>query len=237
SAPIAIRSVPGAVQRNSSAPIGTPRTPPIRNGARRRHWMALRSFHTETPCTISPKDTISAAAWVGGRKCNQTAAATIAKAKPAKPVTNAAANAPAVNNVRSRVCNWPMAYPMRSRRADAARDGATLGLLQLRGGCLDLFIFGDGPPGSQPGVARDFAPADFRESEANNFAVPKTTLNELLHPHADVKQEGEMSNRKHRLGSATAVFVFASTCIGLAYTAVPLVVGSAVAATADEKAA
>ena len=45
-----------------------------------------------------------------------------------------------------------------------------------------------------------------------------------------------MFNRQHRLGSATAVFVFASTCIGLGYSALPLVIGPAVAATADEKA-
>jgi len=45
-----------------------------------------------------------------------------------------------------------------------------------------------------------------------------------------------MLNRQHRLGSATAVFVFASTCIGLGYSALPLVIGPAVAATADEKA-
>jgi len=45
-----------------------------------------------------------------------------------------------------------------------------------------------------------------------------------------------MFNRQHRLGSATAVFVFASTCIGLAYSVVPLGIGPAVAATGDEKA-
>jgi hypothetical protein len=32
-----------------------------------------------------------------------------------------------------------------------------------------------------------------------------------------------MSNRNIRFGSATAVFVLASTCIGLAYTALPIV--------------
>ena len=44
-----------------------------------------------------------------------------------------------------------------------------------------------------------------------------------------------MLNRKIRFGTATAVSVLASTCIGLAYTTFPLV-GSAVAATATEKA-
>ena len=43
-----------------------------------------------------------------------------------------------------------------------------------------------------------------------------------------------MLNRKIRLGSATAVFVLASTCIGMAYTTYPIV-GPAVAATASEK--
>ena len=44
-----------------------------------------------------------------------------------------------------------------------------------------------------------------------------------------------MLNRKFRFGSATAVSVLASTCIGLVYTTFPMV-GPAVAATATEKA-
>ena len=48
-APTAMRKLPGAVQRSNSAPIGTPITPPTRNGARRGHLIARRSFHTETP--------------------------------------------------------------------------------------------------------------------------------------------------------------------------------------------
>jgi hypothetical protein len=44
-----------------------------------------------------------------------------------------------------------------------------------------------------------------------------------------------MSNRSIRFGRATAVFVLTSTCIGLAYTPLPMV-GPAAAATTAEKA-
>ena len=99
-APTAMRRLAGAVQRNSSPPTGTPMTPPIRNGARRGHMIARRNFHTETPATMGPNTTIKAVTCAGGRKCIHTAVATMANAKPARPLTNAAANAPMANNAR-----------------------------------------------------------------------------------------------------------------------------------------
>src|SRR5438874_2835674 len=126
-APTAMRRWPGAAQRSNSAPGGSPTMPPIRNAARRGHLIARRNFHTETPCTIRPNATISGVACAGAMKCSQTAAAMIANAKPASPVTNAAAKAPTRNSERSSVENPSMAYPILARRVcRAAGDGATL---------------------------------------------------------------------------------------------------------------
>jgi len=52
---------------------------------------------------MRPNAMIKGVACAGAIKCSQTAAATIAKAKPASPVTNAAAKAPARNSARSSV--------------------------------------------------------------------------------------------------------------------------------------
>ena len=64
------------------------------------HTIARRNFHTETPDTMGPNTTIKAVTCAGGRKCIHTAVATMANAKPARPLTNAAANAPMANNAR-----------------------------------------------------------------------------------------------------------------------------------------
>src|SRR6266567_1162688 len=108
-----MRRLAGSVQRRTSAPIGTPIAPPTRNGISRVSFIALRNFHTATPCTINPKAMINAAAWIGDRKCSHTAAATIPKAKPARPVTKAAAKVAAANRVRSRAWRSSMAHPIR----------------------------------------------------------------------------------------------------------------------------
>src|SRR5262249_59000966 len=75
----------GDAKRNISPPIGTPMTPPIRNGASRAGLIDWRCFHTDQPCTIRPKAAINAVHWAGGKKCSHTAAATIANANPRKP--------------------------------------------------------------------------------------------------------------------------------------------------------
>src|SRR5260370_42091437 len=74
---------------------------------------ARRSCHTETPCTIRPNATINGGTWVGARKCSHTAAATTPKAKPASPVTKAAAKVPAANKVRSAVWEAVQGIPHR----------------------------------------------------------------------------------------------------------------------------
>src|SRR5215472_13359164 len=102
----------------------------------RPNLIARRSFHTEAPCTISAKAAISGATSAGARKWSHIAAATMPKAKPARPVTKAAANVPAENKARSRACRPSIPHPIAFRDAHGHRgDRATLGQLRLRGGC------------------------------------------------------------------------------------------------------
>src|SRR5882724_11240018 len=125
--PTATRRLAGEVHCSSATPIGTPTAPPSRNGISRAGLRDRRSFHTEMPCSMSPKATINAVVWVGDRKYSHAAAATIPKAKPATPATNAAAKVAAANSIRRKVERSVIAHPIVLAAILRGGDRATLG--------------------------------------------------------------------------------------------------------------
>src|SRR5215469_6669826 len=126
------RKLSGEAQRSSWAPSGTPITAPIRNGASRDGRIAWRSFQTAQPCTIRPKAAIITVDWAGGRKCSQTAAATIANAKPASPATKEAAKEAETKRIRLTVESSPITHPIAAAAKGAAGIGQRLACYSLR---------------------------------------------------------------------------------------------------------
>src|SRR6516162_3038887 len=121
------RKLPGfEAQRRSWAPSGTPITAPIRNGASLNGRIACRNFQTAQPCTIRPKAAIRTVDCAGGRKCSQTAAATIANAKPASPATKEAAKLAETNRIRWAAESSPITHPIAAAAKGAAGIGQRL---------------------------------------------------------------------------------------------------------------
>src|SRR5712691_8970200 len=98
---------------------------------------------------MSPKATINAVACGGDSTCSQIAAATIPKAKPARPVTRAAANVPTRKKARSNVRKRSMRTPCvpAATPADGGWGNAWPTRGGLGGGCLDLVYFRGNIPG------------------------------------------------------------------------------------------
>src|SRR5215471_2743208 len=126
------RKLFGEAQRRSSAPIGTPITAPIRNGASLTRRMARRNFQTSEPCTSRPKAAIRTVDCAGGRKCSHTAAGTIANAKPASPVTKEAAKMAEANRIRFTAESSPITHPTAAAAKGAAGIGQRLACYSLR---------------------------------------------------------------------------------------------------------
>src|SRR5215471_7488408 len=126
------RKLSGEAQRRSWAPSGTPITAPIRNGASLNGRIACRSFQTAQPCTIRPKAAIRTVDWAGGRKCSQTAAATIANAKPASPATKEAAKVAETNRIRLTAESSPITHPIATAAECAAGIGQRLACYSWR---------------------------------------------------------------------------------------------------------
>src|SRR5215467_11890916 len=142
------RKLSGEAQRRSSAPSGTPITAPIRNGASLNGRIACRNFQTAQPCTIRPKAAMRTMDWAGGRKCSQTAAATIANAKPASPATNEAAKVAETNRIRLTAESSPITHPITSAAKGAAGIGQRLACYSLRvvAGDLKTIVVQTGKP-------------------------------------------------------------------------------------------
>src|SRR6516162_9242606 len=126
------RKLSGEAQRRSSAPSGTPITAPIRKGASLSGRIACRRFQTAQPCTIRPKAAIRTVDCAGGRKCSQTAAATIANAKPASPATKEAAKVAETKRIRSTAESSPITHPIATAAKGAAGIGQRLACYSLR---------------------------------------------------------------------------------------------------------
>src|SRR5215467_15884094 len=126
------RKLPGEAQRKSSAPSGTPIAAPIRNGTSRNGRIACRSFQTAQPCTIRPKAAMRTVDCAGGRKCSQTAAATIANAKPASPATKEAAKVAETKRIRLTAESSPITHPIAAAAKGAAGIGQRLACYSLR---------------------------------------------------------------------------------------------------------
>src|ERR1700745_3011151 len=120
------RKLFGEAQRRSSAPGGTPITAPIRNGASLTGRIAGRNFQTAQPCTIKPNAAMRTVDCAGGKKCNHTAAATIANAKPASPATKEAAKVAETNRIRLTAESSPISYPITAAAEGAAGIGQRL---------------------------------------------------------------------------------------------------------------
>src|SRR6516225_2665967 len=120
------RKLSGEAQRRSWAPSGTPISAPIRNGASLNGRIACRNFQTAQPCTIRPKAAIRTVDCAGGRKCSQTAAATIANAKPASPATKEAAKLAETNKIRLAAESSPITHPIAAAAKGAAGIGQRL---------------------------------------------------------------------------------------------------------------
>src|ERR1700758_2155600 len=126
------RRLSGEAQRRSWVPSGTPISAPIRNGASLTGRMACRNFQTAQPCTIRPKAAIRTVDCAGGRKCSHIAAATIANAKPASPVTKEAAKVAETNRIRLTAESSPITHPIATAAKGTAGIGQRLACYSLR---------------------------------------------------------------------------------------------------------
>src|ERR1700741_3359611 len=136
------RKLSGEAQRRGWAPSGTPITAPIRNGASLNGRIAWRNFQTAEPWTIRPKAAIRTVDCAGGRKCSQTAAATIANAKPARPATNEAAKVTETNRIRLTAESSTLRHPIAAAAKGTAGIGQRLACYSWRvvAGDLDTIV-------------------------------------------------------------------------------------------------
>jgi putative ABC transport system ATP-binding protein len=126
------RKLSGEAQRRSWVPSGTPITAPIRNGASLTGRIACRNFQTAQPCTIRPKAAIRTVDCAGGRKCSHIAAATMANAKPASPVTKEAAKVAETSRIRLTAESSPITHPIATAAKGTAGIGQRLACYSLR---------------------------------------------------------------------------------------------------------
>src|SRR6516225_1543710 len=158
------RKLSGEAQRRSSAPSGTPITAPTRNGASLTGRIACRNFQTAQPCTIRPKAAMRTVDCAGGKKCNHTAAATIANAKPASPATNEAAKVAETNRIRLTAERSPITHPIAAAAEGAAGIGQRLACYSwgVVAGDLNSIVVQTGMVGNyrtaRPEILKDLEP-------------------------------------------------------------------------------